>query len=376
MIHDFIDKLYLENYRNLSLEAIQFSPKVNCIFGNNGNGKTNILEAIYYLVKKKSFRKKNTFAQIVSLDCDQRQIIFSTSLQSNDKSLYYSGRINQDGFIANLNQRPWKKKLPIDLFLIKPFDAYEFFNSSSWRRNWIDQCLSLLNSQYSSSLYKFGRALRNRNFLITQSSHTADFKHQMSAYDQQLAIYGREIILERKRQIKRLTQYAAQGFEEIFKDSIELEIQYDPQIEGDEKEFIYNYYQEGMAEDVKNRSTRRGLHLDDYTVYLNRFSSQDYGSTGQQKLAFYSLFFGFLELFKGEKKRYPMVLIDDISGELDSLRWKNLIQYLDCKEFQVLITTANREFEKEIRLGTHCKSLEIKDGRIMNDKNWGEELNE
>jgi DNA replication and repair protein RecF len=108
--------------------------------------------------------------------------------------------------------------------------------------------------------------------------------------------------------------------------------------------------------------THYGIHRDDYVFHFDGFNSFEYCSLGQQKMSFLSLIFAYIELFRYKYTSYPIVLIDDVSGELDSRRWKNLITYLKDKKFQVMITTANENFRKELESIEESTKFYIENG--------------
>ena len=125
---------------------------------------------------------------------------------------------------------------------------------------------------------------------------------------------------------------------------------------------IYYFYRQQELKDLKAGLTTAGVHRDDYIFNFNGINSYEFCSLGQQKMSFLSLLFAYIELFRYKFKTYPIVLIDDVSGELDMLRWKNLLNYLGDMPFQALVTTANENFRFEIEKIAKAKSFEIKNG--------------
>jgi DNA replication and repair protein RecF len=363
MSEHYLSKIYLKNFRNIDEVTISFSQKINCLFGNNGNGKTNLLEAIYYIANKKSFRKNATFPQMLSLDGEKPEIIFSVVFQNNEKIHSYSGKVNQLGISTYLDQEKFSKKPPLQVIIINPFDSFLFFNTSSQRRSWFDEHLSLMESEFRTNFSKFNKALKFRNALLLQGKNAATLQ-QIKIIDKQIADYGSVIMLKRAEFCKSLNELVVPTFKRIFDEKMDLKIKYEPKINQPTPEAIFEYMQKDVLRDFEVRSTKRGIHLDEYEFYLSGAKSTDYSSVGQQKMSYLSLFFSFLELTYENNGHYPVVLIDDISGELDSLRWKNLIQYLEQKNFQVLITTANTDFENELKKLQNVAKLNIVEGRI------------
>ena len=127
---------------------------------------------------------------------------------------------------------------------------------------------------------------------------------------------------------------------------------------------IFDFYRHQENTDIKAKVTQVGIHRDDFIFSFDGLNAFEFCSLGQQKMAFLSLIFAYIELFRYKFSSYPIVLMDDVSGELDSQRWKNLIEYLETKSFQVLITTANENFGKELELIPDSKKFYIEHGLL------------
>lgn len=361
----YLDKIQVKNFRNLQADNIlNFSSGVNCIFGLNGNGKTNILEAVYYLLNRKSFRKNTSFQQMINVECEQPEIIFSSTFKDYDQNLFsYTGQIDSTNNSWYLNNSIEKKKLGLNCIFINPFDSFSFHGLSSFRRNWVDTHLSILSPQYKKTLSKFNAALRFRNTLL--SKKPLHFVKQISANDSQLSDYSFDLLQERKQFLSELKDYCALTFKIIFEELHRLEIELESRFYHSTRKEILDYYQQSLEKDAMIGHTRVGVHRDDYIFKFNGFNSYEYCSLGQQKMSFLSLLFAYIELFRYKFSSYPIVLIDDVSGELDERRWKNLIGYLQAKKFQVLITTANENFKKELEKIEDARKFNIDNGRLV-----------
>ncbi|MCT4642461.1 MAG: DNA replication and repair protein RecF [Bacteriovoracaceae bacterium] len=357
-------KLKLDNFRNLENSILEFSNTINCIFGENGNGKTNILEAIHFLVNKKSFRKNTSFPQLISIESEKPQILFSSLIKYKENQSTYSGTFMPDKSIWHLDNSPIKRKLDIHTVFINPFDSYAFHTTPSFRRDWFDTHLSKLDKVYKSNLTKYNQSLRFRNTLLNKKP--ADFKNQIKAIDLQLAKYSVEILNARKKFILELKDFCQNTFKSIFDESHDLEIKMDSKFLNNSYEEILKCYEENLEKDIIIGKTRYGIHRDDYVFHFDGFNSYEYCSLGQQKMSFLSLIFAYIELFRYKLISYPLVLIDDVSGELDSKRWKNLINYLKEKNFQVFITTANKNFRDELEKIDEAKKFFVDNGSIIN----------
>ncbi len=359
----YLKRLQVTNFRNLSCDLVEFSDGINCIFGDNGNGKTNLLEAVYFLANRKSFRKNTGFQQLISVESEKPELVFSSVYFDTDNNLKsYSGKVDNLKSSWFLNSSPAKKKLDLKTIFINPFDSYSFHTSASFRRNWIDSHLSLISSDYKKCLSKFNTALKFRNSLLSKKTNA--YKEQIFANNPQLAHYSYQILEYRRNFLLELKEYCNLTFKIIFNEVHNLELALKTKFDGYSEAKILEFYQNNIEKDSIIGHTTTGVHRDDYDFIFDGYNSYEYCSLGQQKMSFLSLLFAYIELFRYKFSSYPMVLMDDVSGELDEQRWKNLISYLKAKKFQVLITTANENFKKELEKIEDAKKIFISNGEI------------
>ena len=356
-----LQSISVKNYRNLNDDIVNFHPGINCIFGNNGNGKTNLLEAVYYLCQKKSFRKNTGFQQIISVDSGKPEIIFTSALRSeNDLITSISGKVNSKESSWYVDNKPVKSKPKIPIVFINPFDSFSFHTIPAFRRSWVDQNLSLISKEYKQALSKYNQVLKQRNYLLNKKP--SNFKEQINALDEQLVLYSKILIDFRLVFINDLKKYCRETFRIIFDEQHKLELTLESKFINATQEDIVKYFNENLERDIINGQTSYGIHRDDYVFLFDGFNSFEFCSLGQQKMSYLSLIFAYIELFRYKFNSYPIVLIDDVSGELDSRRWKNLIHYLEAKNFQVMITTANENFKVELEKIDNSNKIYIEDG--------------
>lgn len=357
-----LSKLQVKNFRNLDNSILIFNKNINCIFGENGNGKTNILEAIYYLINRKSFRKNTSFPQMISIDSEQPEILFTSLLQDDFKEYPYSGKVASESSIWYFENKVEKKKLGLQTVFINPFDSYAFHNVPAFRREWIDSHLSKLNKKYKTILNKYNQSLRFRNTLL--SKRPEQYIDQIKVIDLQIADYSHFISSQRAIFLTEIKDYCDSTFKSIFHESHNLEIKIDSKFVSLDVKEIHQFYVDNLEKDIIIGKTRYGIHRDDYVFHFDGYNSYEFCSLGQQKMSFLSLIFAYIELFRYKFSFYPVVLIDDVSGELDGLRWKNLIGYLEHKDFQVFITTANKIFREELERIESSNKIFVKNGEI------------
>ncbi len=358
-----ISKLQTSNFRNLDQSIITFSENINCIFGENGNGKTNILEALYVLCYRKSFRKNTSFPQFLSIDCEQPEIIFSSIFDLNGDQIPFSGKMNNSGSTWYLDGKATKRKLGADLIFINPFDAFSFNNVPSFRRKWFDDHISIIDDSYKKVLNKYNSSLRFRNSLL--SNKPSDYIQQIRVIDKQMSEYSLELLYRRVDFVKQLVPFAMDIYKKIFSQENELLINIDSRFLNFNQQQIYDYMQDRLQKDCAIGHTSYQVHKDDYVLLFNGLNSYEFCSLGQQKMSYLSLLFAYIELFRYKYISTPIVLIDDVSGELDRVRWANLIEYLKLQDFQVLITTANDKFKEELEKIEGANKIYISEGTLQ-----------
>ncbi|MDH5581206.1 MAG: hypothetical protein OEY33_04820, partial [Bdellovibrionales bacterium] len=157
-----------------------------------------------------------------------------------------------------------------------------------------------------------------------------------------------------------------QTFKKIFSEEHHLQAQLQSRCLNLTEQQIYNAYRNNTEKDIERRITTYGVHKDDYALLFDGFDSIEYCSLGQQKMAYLSLLFAYIGLFRYKFNSYPIVLIDDVSGELDKQRWRKLVQYLKSQDFQVLITTANENLTRELEELAMAKKLRVLEGKVQN----------
>lgn len=356
-------RLQPQNFRNLSGSIFEFVPGINCIFGKNGNGKTNLLEAVHLITNKKSFRKNTSFGQMINIEGGRFDFVIQSVFQKEpEERLAYSLRVTDQMEERFLNNQPDKGKTPVSSVFINPFDSYSFHTSSTFRRQWIDSHLGLIDKEYKQVLGRFQKSMRFRNSILAMGGKNASA--QLRAIDEQIADYSALITHKRMDLLQELNRFITPSFQEIFAEEHRLQLDLDSQFALWDRQKVFDFYRHQEMSDIKAQVTQVGVHRDDFIFSFDGLNAFEFCSLGQQKMGFLSLIFAYIELFRYKFSSYPIVLIDDVSGELDSQRWKNLIEYLETKKFQVLITTANENFGKELERIPKSKKFYIEHGML------------
>lgn len=359
-----ISKLQVQNFRNLYPDILDFSPKINCIMGENGNGKTNILEAVYFLCARKSFRKNASFPQFLGVDGDKPEIYLSSVfLDDEQRKQSLSVKMDQQGNTWAIDGHISKKRELHSVVFINPFDSYSFHTNTTFRRTWFDDHFAMLDKGYKKALSNFQSALKFRNALLSKKPYK--FREQIPAIDKEMAKSSLLLIEYRAQFLKELTPLVTESFREIFSAEHILEIALDSKWLGFSEEQIITSLRQGLEKDEILGHTKYAVHKDDYMLLFDGFNSLDFCSLGQQKMSYLSLIFAYIEQFKYKYNSFPIVLIDDVSGELDGHRWQRLVSYLEKRQFQVLITTANEKFKEELERIEGAKQFTVSGGSII-----------
>ena len=361
----YLKSLSTQNFRNLSSEKAEFSSGINCIFGDNGNGKTNLLEAIYLITNKKSFRKSTSFAQFLSADHTKAEVLILSELSDESKNkIPYNYSFKQSGRELYIDGLKAKKAFNLNSVFINPFDSYQFHNSQTFRRDLIDNLMRDLYPDYKKFHNDYKKSLKFRNELLSKKPN--QFLMQLDAIEKELSKNQIEVTKKREFFLNELNPYLSKTFKSIFDDDHLLNLELERNIGILDYDSLLEYYRSSRQKELILGRTGHGAHRDNYTFFFDGMNSFEYCSLGQQKMSYFSLIFAYIELFRYNNKGvYPVVLLDDVSGELDSKRWNNLINYLQLREFQVFITTANESFRTELEKIQNSKSLLVSEGSVI-----------
>ena len=286
----FIESIELKNYRNYGELHMDFDPGTNVLYGDNAQGKTNILEAVYVCATTKSHRGSKD-REIIEFGEDESHI--KMQLRKDDV--------------------PYR----IDMH----------------RRRFIDLELCQLNRLYVHSLVQYNRVVIQRNKLLKELFFHPEYEEMLDIWDMQLASYGREVSQYRRKFIGELNELICPIHQKLSGGKEELIIRYEPNTEADQLEAAVKKSREA---DRKQKTTLVGPHRDDLSFYVNGIDIRRFGSQGQQRTAALSLKLAEIELVKKIKKEYPILLLDDVLSELDGKRQDHLLASI--RHIQTIIT--------------------------------------
>ncbi len=367
-----VKSLILENFRNHKDTKIDFSDSFNIIYGNNGQGKTNILEAIYLCATGRSHRtSKDT--ELVRFGSDYYNInthVYNNGLERNINMKYLNNQKKQ----IQINEIPIKKLglLMGNLYavLFAPEDLSIIKQGPGERRRFVDITLSQIKPTYFYNLQLLAKILKHRNMLLKNLYSKTGLIDTIDIWNNKLAEVSANIILERKKFATVLSEIAQKQHKFITNDREIITFNYDCNFnyqDSEKKNEIIEIYtkqlEKSINRDISVGYTSIGPHRDDYDILINNNSLKLYGSQGQQRSSVLSIKIAEIELINKETGKYPILLLDDVMSELDENRQKYLMDSI--RSVQTFITCTNYMHFKNL-LETSARYYEIENGFVLN----------
>ena len=341
----YIDSLALQNFRNYEKLDIKFSDKINILYGDNAQGKTNILEAIYMAATTKSHRNSKD-REIIRFEKDDSHIRVELKKRDVGHRIDMHLRKNQSKGVA-IDGIPIRRSTElfglINIIMFSPEDLSVVKNGPGERRRFMDMEISQISRIYYSNLQKYNKILDQRNSLLKQIVYNPKSEDTLDIWDDQLVEEGKKIIKERYNFISMMNDIIRDIHKEITSDKEKIEIKYEPNVSLEAYEKVMK---DKRNLDMKNTITMTGPHRDDFGIYVNGNDIRIYGSQGQQRTAALSLKLAEIELVKKIINDNPILLLDDVMSELDSKRRDSLLKSIG--NIQTIITcTGYDDFIRE-----------------------------
>ncbi len=346
----YIEKLKLKNYRNYNELEINFDKNINIIYGNNAEGKTNLLESIYMCSASKS-HKNSKENEIIKFDESEAHIKIFIK-KENDKNIVIDIQLNKDkkkGIAINKVKINKTSEFlgTFNAIMFAPEDLNIIKEGPSIRRKFLDLEICQIDKLYVNSLNNYNKTLNQRNALLkdinlTSPANKKDLIEMLDIYDEKLVEYGTEIIIKRKKNIEKLAELIKDIHYKISDDKEELIIDYENDVWAsyaspeEIKRVFIKKIKEYREIDIKNQYTGIGPHRDDISFKIDDNDIRKFGSQGQKKTAAISLKLAELQIVRENINETPVLLLDDVFSELDETRQKLLVSNL--KNIQTIIT--------------------------------------
>jgi DNA replication and repair protein RecF len=365
----FLKQLSVLNFKNYEEAQLELSEKINCFLGNNGEGKTNLLDAIYYLSFCKSYfnpidsqniKHEEPFFVIEGnyQNKDKQEVIYC-GLKRNQKKQFKRNKKNYDKLADHIGSIP--------LVIITPLDILLIIEGSDSRRKFIDGIISQYDRSYLTNLLAYNKALNHRNLLLKSFWINRNFDQEsLAIWDDQLVQYGKLIYQSREQFIADFMPIFQRYYTVISKDQEKVALEYRSQLHaGDFSEIL----QANIAKDRGNHYSNIGIHKDDLTFNLGGLALKKFGSQGQQKTYLLALKLAQAELIQNISKEKVIILLDDIYDKLDDRRMEQLMGIVGGGDFgQVFITDTNLDRIPAILTNENInfKSFKIAKGEVEN----------
>lgn len=340
----YLEKLSIVNFKNIELADLPFCHKINCFIGDNGVGKTNLIDAIYYLSFCRSY-----FNSSDSLSIKHNQDFFLL------QGIYQ--RLGKEETISCGLKRKHKKQVKrnkkeyqklsehiglLPVVMVSPADSRIITEGSDERRRYIDGVISQFDRNYLNTLIQYNKVLQQRNALLKQlrEKRSTD-RSVIEILDEQLVQYGTLIYNIRKEFVSQLMP-VFQSYHDIISIGREnIDIVYESNMH--ESDYL-NQLKESFDKDMVLGYTTSGIHKDDLVPYIDGFPIKKIGSQGQQKTFLIALKFAQFEFIKNTNNISPILLLDDIFDKLDSFRVEEIVKLVSKDTFgQIFITDTNRD---------------------------------
>lgn len=331
----YIESIQLKNFRNYDNLELQFDQGTNIFYGNNAQGKTNILEALYICGTTKS-HKGSKDKDMIRFEKEEAHIRMKVRKDSLSYQIDMHLRKNKAKGVA-INGLPIRKAREllgiVNMVFFSPEDLNIIKNGPGERRRFLDLELCQLDPLYLTELAGYNHILNQRNKLLKDLYQQPSLKDTLDIWDMQMVQYGKTVIEKRKAFIRELNELVHEIHQNLTGGWEHLEVIYEPSVQAEE---LSQVLQKNRDRDIRMKMTSAGPHRDDFCVKADGIDIRKYGSQGQQRTSALSLKLSEIYLVKKKIKDTPILLLDDVLSELDSSRQTYLLDSIH--DIQTMIT--------------------------------------
>ena len=365
----YLSQLFLNNFRNYTEEYLQFNPNLNLIVGENAQGKTNLLEAIYLLGTGDSHRT-NINSELVNWDQDGFYLKGELIKETQDYKLEIKLKGRSKEIRVNNNRLEKNSDLLgyLNIIIFSPEDLKLVKGSPSRRRKFINLELSQIKPYYKHTLKEYDQVVKQRNQLLKKIRDANAPQKMLEVWDQQLIDLGTKVIVNRLEAIEKLKGLARLMQRKLTDGAENLKMEYDSKLDinqtSSKKEIKTKFratLEQKKSKEIERGVTTIGPHRDDISLVVNEIDVRKYGSQGQQRTTALALKLSELEFMKSEIGEYPVLLLDDVFSELDNKRSQYLLDTIKDK-IQTFITNTN--LKRLSNLKQRHNTYRIKNGSV------------
>lgn len=361
-----LKKLSILNYKNIGEAELELSPKLNCLVGNNGEGKTNLLDAVYYLSFCRS-ANTNIDSQIVRHEEDFFMLQGTYESEAGDEELIYCGMKRGAKKHFKRNKKEYRRLSEhiglLPLIMVSPSDTALIEGGSEERRKLMDVVISQYDRNYLDSLNRYGKALQQRNSLL-KLEEEPDVA-LLEIWEEQMAREGEFIYRKREEFISQLLPMFQHVYQRISEDKEHVSMRY---VSHCQRGPLLEVIQRDRAKDRIMGFSLHGVHRDDIEMMLGDYPMKREGSQGQNKTFVAALKLAQMQFLKEKVGTSPLLLLDDIFDKLDAHRVEQIIRLVGAEDFgQIFITDTNRSHIDKILQGSGAdyRLFEVQQGKII-----------
>ena len=335
-----LEKIVISDYRNIQLQELEFSPNVNCISGNNGEGKTNLLDAIYYMsMTKSAFAASDKFN--LRHGAEEFSLAGTYRMESGLSSRFALKMTSKGEKKVRRDDKPYQKisehvgVLPV--VMVSPADVSMVSESGEERRRFVNSVLSQMDREYMSAMQQYNRLLLQRNTILKESDPDRSL---LEVIDMRMSMLAEPIYQARRCFVEQLKPIVAEYYKSLSGGTEQVDIEYESELS---KAGLDQLLAASFERDRIMKHTTTGIHRDDFAFRMNGHPIRRFGSQGQQKSFLVSLKFAQYEIMKKNYGFAPILLLDDVFDKLDMGRISNLLQMVASNDFgQIFITDSNK----------------------------------
>ena len=373
-----VTEIFLKDYRNFEELKLDLSEGVNIFLGRNAQGKTNILESVYFASVLRSRATK--LADLIAWDGDaafvkinfskaevSQEVAVELSAGKRSRRLFVNGElVRSKSFVGRLNS-----------VIFAPEDLIMFRGSPAGRRQFLNAEISQASPVYYENLLVYNHIINQRNVLLKKIREGRARKSSLETWNEQFAKYSARIVAERLITVDTLNDFARIIYKNISAQNEQFAIKYDLKYldfditqknfySEEFKHYLFAWYKKIIAEksqrDIERGNSGFGPHHDDLRFFINDREIKLYGSQGQMRTAALSLKLSELEFLKYARGEYPVLLLDDVMSELDANRREQLLKFLKLKKIQTIITATEKKYFPDEPFG---KIFEVNAGNVI-----------
>ena len=362
----YLKKLALLNFKNIRQAELAFCPGINALVGDNGAGKTNIIDAVYYLSMCKSALQM-TDGQSVRHDADFFLADGAYATDSGKSESVVCSFSRKGGKVLKRNGKVYERLADhvglIPAVIVSPADSALISDAADERRRYLNAFIAQLDRPYLQAVMRYNAVLAERNRLLKMQPDET----MLQIYDRQLCEHGNKIHERRREFVQRLQPVVAEYYRTLSGDREQVELLYKSEL--NERPFE-EVLQSARQRDLVNEFTTAGIHRDDLVLKIGGYPLRKYGSQGQQKSFLIALKLAQYAIVAEEKHEHPILLLDDLFDKLDAGRVEQLIRLVSAETFgQIFISDCNPTRLKRIldRTGGDYALFTVTDGDVTRD---------